>query len=219
MSTRGEHISRDLDSFSFKAFSQAEGWPFPQYFGSCGRVIVEEYVGKTISYFEDSPWKQRIDIAYQLLLIAQMLTENASGFSLYMTDVNMDNFAVRSDGTVLLVDVESIVIVDRSGFKKDQNFQNKLHHSKGEFCRDCLNFSFEDLCNHNQSDHNYYAICRGLLVPGSYYSSKGLLHEIPEKVDIQTNLSLLVQECANPTRMFNRFQVVPKLLQIMKSLL
>ncbi|KAF8785558.1 Divergent protein kinase domain 2A like protein [Argiope bruennichi] len=156
-----------------QAFSQAEGWPFPQYLGSCGRVIVEEYVGKTISYYEDSPWKQRVDIAYQLLLIAQMLTENDSGFSLYMTDVNMDNFAVRSDGTVLLVDVESVVIVDRFNLKKDQNFLNKRHHSKGQFCKDCLNFSFDDLCNHSQSDHNYYAICKGLLVPESYYSPKG----------------------------------------------
>ncbi|GFT47692.1 divergent protein kinase domain 2A [Nephila pilipes] len=199
-----------------QAFPQAEGWPFPQYYGSCGRVIVEEYVGKTIAYFEDSSWEQRIDIAYQLLLIAQILTENASDFALYMTDVNMDNFAVRPDGTVLLVDVENIVVVDRLNIKTDQN---KLHHSKGEFCKDCLNFSFDDLCSYNQSDHNYYAICKGLLVPGSYFSPKGLLHDIPKEVEIQTNLSLLVKECADPTKMFNRFHIVPKLLQIMKSLL
>ncbi|GIY08277.1 hypothetical protein CDAR_293161 [Caerostris darwini] len=201
------------------AFSQAEGWPFPQYYGSCGRVIVEEYVGRTIAYFEDSSWEQRVDISYQLLLIAQMLTENASGFALYMTDVNMDNFAVRPDGTVLLIDVESIVIVDHMSMKKDPNNQNKLHHSKGEFCKDCMNFSFEDLCNHNVSDHNYYAICKGLLIPGSYFSSEGLLHDIPKNVDIQTNLSHLINECANPTKLYNRFQVLPKLLQVLKSLL
>ncbi|GIY08276.1 divergent protein kinase domain 2A [Caerostris darwini] len=207
------------EAIIMQAFSQAEGWPFPQYYGSCGRVIVEEYVGRTIAYFEDSSWEQRVDISYQLLLIAQMLTENASGFALYMTDVNMDNFAVRPDGTVLLIDVESIVIVDHMSMKKDPNNQNKLHHSKGEFCKDCMNFSFEDLCNHNVSDHNYYAICKGLLIPGSYFSSEGLLHDIPKNVDIQTNLSHLINECANPTKLYNRFQVLPKLLQVLKSLL
>nr|XP_042907690.1 divergent protein kinase domain 2A [Parasteatoda tepidariorum] len=136
-----------------QAFPQAEGWPFPHYYGSCGRIIVEEYVGRTLTYFEDAPWKQRIDISYQLLLIAQMLTENFSNFALYMTDVNMDNFAVRSDGTVLLIDVEGIVVVDRFKTKGQ-----KLHESKGEYCKDCLNFSYEDLCNSDLSDHNYYAI-------------------------------------------------------------
>ncbi|GIY56966.1 divergent protein kinase domain 2A [Caerostris extrusa] len=167
------------EAIIMQAFSQAEGWPFPQYYGSCGRVIVEEYVRRTIAYFEDSSWEQRVDISYQLLLIAQMLTENAS----------------------------------------DPNNQNKLHHSKGEFCKDCMNFSFEDLCNTNVSDHNYYAICKGLLIPGSYFSAEGLLHDIPKNVDIQTNLSHLINECANPTKLYNRFQVLPKLLQVLKSLL
>ncbi|KAG8193338.1 hypothetical protein JTE90_022968 [Oedothorax gibbosus] len=205
------------EAIILQAFPQAEGWPFPFYYGSCGRVIVEEYAGKTLSHYEDSSWEQRIDISYQLLLIAQTLTENASNFSLYMTDVTMDNFAVRSDGTVLLIDVESIVIVDRLANKEGQN--TKIHHSKGEFCKDCLNFSFEDLCGSYQSDHNYYAICKGLLVPGSYFSSKGFLHSIPENINIQTKLSYLVQECASPSETNNRFKVLPKLLQVMKSLL
>ncbi|XP_035224093.1 divergent protein kinase domain 2A-like, partial [Stegodyphus dumicola] len=200
------------------AFSQTEGWPFPHYYGSCGRIIVEEYVGKTLAYFENSPWKQRIDIAYQLLQISQMLTENSLEFALYMTDVNMDNFAVRSDGTVLLVDIENIVIVDRLMVQKGKNYSGQLHQS-GEFCKDCLSFSYEDLCNHDLSDHNYYAICKGLLVPNSYYSAKGLLHNIPETINMQTNLSALVHECANPSVAFNRFHVVPKILQVMKSLL
>lgn len=72
----------------------------------------------SLAYYEDSPWEQRMDIAYQLLQISQMMTENTLGFALYMTDLNLDNFAVRSDGTVLLIDVENIVVVDRLKVRK-----------------------------------------------------------------------------------------------------
>lgn len=108
----------NLYIFYFQAFSQSEGWPFPHYYGSCGRIIVEEYVGQSLAYYEDSPWEQRLDIAYQLLQISQMMTENTLDFALYMTDLNLDNFAVRKDGTVFLIDVENIVVVDRLKVRK-----------------------------------------------------------------------------------------------------
>ncbi|XP_054713083.1 divergent protein kinase domain 2A-like [Uloborus diversus] len=202
-----------------QAFPQIEGWPFPYYHGSCGRIIIEEYVGRSLANYEDSPWEQRVDVAYQLLQISQMLTENNLDFALYMTDVNMDNFAVRPDGTVLLIDVENIVIVDRVEARKGKDHSEMLHHSTGKFCSDCLNFSFEDFCNHDLSDHNYYAICKGLLVPNAYYSKKGLLHDIPKDLDARTNLSSLIKECADPQNYLGRFHVIPKLLQAMKSVL
>lgn len=80
-------------------------------------------MGLSLSYYENSPWEQRMDIAYQLLQISQMMTENTLDFAFYMTDLNLDNFAVRSDGTVLLIDVENIVVVDRVKVRKGkQNF-------------------------------------------------------------------------------------------------
>ena len=47
-----------------------------------------------------------------------MLTTNDSDFSLYMTDVTVDNLAVDGDGRVHLVDVEDVVIVDRRQLEK-----------------------------------------------------------------------------------------------------
>lgn len=203
-----------------QAFPQNEGWPFPLYKGSCGRVIAEEYIGRTLAYYESAPWEQRLDLAYQLLQVALLLTNNLSGFALYMTDVNMDNFAVRPDGTIFLIDVENIIIVDRWEVKKGHSKDwNGFHTSMGEACDDCLNFSVDDLCSYDMSDHNYYAICKGLLVPGAYYSSKGLLHSIPPLVEKRTNLSHLLKECAHPRTKMDRFNVVPKILQTMKSLL
>lgn len=101
----------------------------------------------------------------------------------------------------------------------EKKFMEDFHRSKGEFCKDCLNFSFEDLCYHDLSDHNYYAVCKGLLVPHSYYSTKGLLHGIPSHVEAQTNLSALLKECADPSSDVGRFYIVPKILQVLKSLL
>lgn len=43
-----------------KAFPKSEGWPFPEYIGACGRVVVEEYVGRELSSYIDAPFEIRV---------------------------------------------------------------------------------------------------------------------------------------------------------------
>lgn len=203
-----------------ESFPQSEGWPFSQYWGSCGRVVVEEYVGYPLQDYEDGTWDQRLHLAYQLLQIADLLTHNQLGFAMYMTDVNMDNFAVQPDGTLFMIDVENIIFVDLKKLQKEKppNW-NVFHTNWGEGCKNCFSFSEEELCSRLLTDHNYYAICKGILTPGSYYSSRGLLHDIPPDIDKSTNLSYLLSQCSMPKIEGGRFEVVPKLLQTMQSLL
>ena len=44
--------------------------------------------------------------------IADQLTHNKEEFSLYLTDVNGNNFVVDASGKVTIVDAEDIVVVD-----------------------------------------------------------------------------------------------------------
>nr|XP_027228831.1 deleted in autism protein 1 homolog [Penaeus vannamei] len=83
---------------------------FPRFIGTCGRVIVEDYVGPTLTEQGDEPWIVRADYARQLLEMAQQFSSGT--FALYLTDVSLDNFAVGDDGSVKVIDAENIVIVD-----------------------------------------------------------------------------------------------------------
>ena len=78
----------------------------------CGRVIVEDYVGPTLSHLSHVPWLERADYARQLLEMAQEFS--SAEFRLYLTDVSLDNFAVDKKGKVKIVDAENIVLVDPS---------------------------------------------------------------------------------------------------------
>lgn len=59
----------------------------------------------------------QVDIAYQILKIADQLTHNKDEFSLYFTDINSNNFVVDPSGKVTVVDAEDIVVVDTLAVK------------------------------------------------------------------------------------------------------
>ena len=60
----------------------------------------------------------QVDIAYQLMKIAERLTDNDIGFALYLTDVSYDNFAINDDGKVIVIDLENIIVVDKARIKR-----------------------------------------------------------------------------------------------------
>lgn len=41
-------------------FPQNEGWPFPRYYGACGRIIVESNEGRTLDYYIDKSFHLRV---------------------------------------------------------------------------------------------------------------------------------------------------------------
>ncbi|XP_077556173.1 divergent protein kinase domain 2A [Haemaphysalis longicornis] len=196
-----------------QAFPRMDDWPFPSFLGSCGRTVVESFEGERLSTFERARWIVRANISLQLLNMADLMTDNPTQFALYMTDVSMDNFVVSRDGHVTLVDVENIIVVDRIQVVKErrEGWRNRLEHRE-EMCHDCLSFSMEDLCSHETSDHNYYAVCSGLLAPRAFYSSHGgLLHGIPRAADQKHNLTALLAACDQPSATQNRFSAANQL--------
>lgn len=90
-----------------------DGWPTPEYFGACGRLIIEEYVGSPLSSFYEEPWLKRAKIAASLLDAAHKFTFKNSKFAFYLTDMSEDNIAVNEQDEAIFVDLENIIIVDK----------------------------------------------------------------------------------------------------------
>lgn len=94
--------------------SAENGWPVPKYFGACGRIIIEEYIGLSLSDYYDKSWIQRAKIASSLLNAAHMFTFKNEKFGFYLTDVSADNIAVDYKNIAKFIDLENIIVVDKN---------------------------------------------------------------------------------------------------------
>lgn len=211
-----------------QTFPKSKGWPFPEYYGACGRYVAVENGGKTLGDYYNAAFYRRADLAYQLLQIAQKFTDNPD-FALYWTDLAYDNFAVDPAGKVIVIDAEHIIVVDREATKiANAETWNDIQESDFDKCdeenhsRNCLTFNADKLCTHYHCDHNYYALCRNLL---SQYADEpeagrmdGLLHHMPEKAKETWDLENLLNECANPHQPQGRIKVIPHLLEALDHL-
>ncbi|XP_070165715.1 divergent protein kinase domain 2A [Polyergus mexicanus] len=220
-------VSLNPEPLILQILSAENGWPVPKYFGACGRIIIEEYIGPSLSDYYDKSWIQRAKIVSSLLNAAHMFTFKNKKFSFYLTDVSADNIAVDYKNVAKFIDLENIIVVDKNisleGIPKEwHELQKNMMHFD---CSNCFAFSAEDICNHHLSDHNYYAICQLLLdstnenlFPG------GFLHDVP--VNIQRrypNIEYLLQQCAIPnstnSRIFFGQQLKTSLDAILEELL
>ena len=114
------------------AFPYEEGWPFPKHFGCCGRFCVFENAGQPLANFLNQ-WPTKARLALQVLQLALKMTFNDP--ILYLTDWSLDNFAVSSLLEVKLVDLENIVVVNRTLIKEIRApGWDSSHHSVGFGC-------------------------------------------------------------------------------------
>ena len=95
----------------FQVFPSEKGWPFPKFYGACGRAIVMEDAGFPLDSYILHPWLKRTELALAVIKIAKQLTSNQDHWGLYLTEVTLNNFAV-SNGTVRLEDASHILVVD-----------------------------------------------------------------------------------------------------------
>lgn len=195
-------ISLNPEPLILQILSAENGWPVPKYFGACGRIIIEEYIGLPLSDYYDKPWIQRAEIASSLLNAAHMFTFKNEKFGFYLTDVSADNIAVDYKNVAKFIDLENIIVVDKNISQEDvpkewHELQKNTMHFE---CSNCFAFSAEDICNHHLSDHNYYAICQLLLgsINDNLFSG-GFLHDVPVNIQLRyQNIEYLLQQCAIP---------------------
>jgi len=86
----------------------------PKYFGACGRIIIEEYIGLPLSDYYDKPWIQRVKITSSLLNAAYLFTFKNERFGFYLTDISVHNIAIDHENVAKFIDLENIIIVDKN---------------------------------------------------------------------------------------------------------
>lgn len=193
------------------AFPESEGWPFPKYYGACGRFAVFENVGdENLSKMIYAPWIKRARIAPQILEMAFKFTD-AEPIGLYLTDWSLDNFAINGRLQVKLVDLENIILVNRTEIKviKAPGW-NVEHHSVAFGCENsCFSYSIEDVCSHYTSDHNIFGACFGVI--------SHLLKTIPSTVlSAHPLLPRLRDECTWPSHPGGRIEAAKQLMDLLK---
>ena len=52
-------------------------------------------------------------LAYEILKVADSLTDNDSQFSLYWTDLSYENLGVENGKDIVILDSENIIVVDK----------------------------------------------------------------------------------------------------------
>lgn len=204
------------------SFPSEEGWKFPKYYGSCGRLAVVEYCGRRLSEFGQADFKVRARLSAQLLQMAFDLTKNMHGLALYLTDWSTDNFAVDHRNVLTVIDLEHVVIVDQSLVRETSAPGWNVPHTSASYgCSDCFSYSLEDLCSHETSDNNLFGVCQGILAPNAFSTDipEGLLHSIPENIRLSHPLlPRLVTECGTPSQPGGRFEAAIQLLEILKQI-
>nr|XP_054102910.1 divergent protein kinase domain 2A isoform X2 [Callithrix jacchus] len=215
---------KGISAFCDQSFPSDEGWPFAKYLGACGRMVAVNYVGEELWSYFNAPWEKRVDLAWQLMEIAEQLTNNDFEFALYLLDVSFDNFAVGPrDGKVIIVDAENVLVADKRLIRqnKPENW-DVWYESKFDDCdkEACLSFSKEILCARATVDHNYYAVCQNLLSRHATWrgTSGGLLHDPPSEIAKDGRLEALLDECANPKKRYGRFQAAKELREYLAQL-
>ncbi|XP_050574615.1 divergent protein kinase domain 2A [Bombus affinis] len=200
--------------------STNKDWPVPRYFGTCGRILIEEYVGMPLTAYYNEPWLRRAKLASSLLDAAYKFTYKDDNFGFYLTDISADNIAVDSIDNVKFVDLEDVIIVDRNiaPIERPTTWSQLQVNTENFSCSECLAFSGIDVCSHKVSDHNYYAICKILLAININNSilPGGLLHDIP--ADISKNypdVQHLIQQCVHPQTLLSRIDAGMQLKKLL----
>lgn len=184
-------LNLNQEPIIFQLFPAENGWPFPKFYGSCGRAVVVEDVGVPLDSYLSEPWIERAKLALEVIKIAKRLMSNRERWGLYWTEIALVNFAVTNT-TVKLVDANQILVVDLSDSKIKAESKKTVNHCDGEDLN-CLSFSPTELCQGTVRDQNYYAVCRSVLA--DIGSRKGLLHSPPEENGFQVMLNEALTEC------------------------
>jgi len=203
-----------------KAFTAEDGWPFAKYVGACGRFVVEEYVGPSLSdWLPSASSMDKIDAALQLLLMAELLTVGKSEFAMYWTDWSLFNIAVDQQHRLKIVDTENIIVVDLQKILKDrpEDFDVPYVSDNGgcddsNSDPDCQSYVEEEFCHRLYHDHNYFAACRLLFHPADHF---GLLNGLPSHIMKEfPSLAKHQADCYSSSPPLNRTEAAEHLISI-----
>ncbi|KAK0093114.1 hypothetical protein PV326_014276 [Microctonus aethiopoides] len=182
-------ININAEPIILTILSSDDGWPVPKYYGACGRIIIESYVGLPLTFYYNEPWLRRAKIALYLLEAAQMFTFGNDDYAFYLTDISADNIAIDNYDKPKFVDLENIFILNKNSMATDQRKDwNDLHH--------ILYF-----------------------IKSKSSMSEGFLHDIPKNIlNKYSQLEIMLNECAISTIEQSRISAGDKLQKILREI-
>ncbi|XP_062519899.1 divergent protein kinase domain 2A-like [Corticium candelabrum] len=199
-------------------FPNEDGWPFPRYYGACGRTIIVEDGGRPLLEYMNKPWEFRVWLAVQLLQIAFLLTNNNKEWAVYLTDIDLENFALSRNGQVLAIDVEHVEVVDMREIKQKGLPIYRNFKAENPFCDHdnviCGTHSIDAMCRGQERDHNFIYTCRAML---GFPHHGRLLSNPPSHV--KDRIESLLMDCIYYNSDRPRWQAAEELLQFLVSLL
>ncbi|XP_053165353.1 divergent protein kinase domain 2B isoform X2 [Hemicordylus capensis] len=93
-------------------FPGAEGWPFPKYVGSCGRLIVTTS-SRPLKDFYGSSLEVAADLALQLLAVLDSMRNNDLNYFFYFTHVDAGTFGIFNNGHLFIRDASTLGVIDK----------------------------------------------------------------------------------------------------------
>lgn len=187
--------------FMLQMFPGTEGWPFPRYHGSCGRLMVWAS-GRPLSGLYGSSVEERADAAFQLLHLTQDLGSRL-GFHLYYTQLRDSMFGLQEDGRVVITDASTIGVIDlEHGPHLDTPStappEGDIFSCLGQVSSPCL---WSPPCSSVQPSQSLTLLCQNLL-PRLLHPSWGGNTQQEEETGggtLPRDVPHLLAECADPS--------------------
>ncbi|XP_053562476.1 divergent protein kinase domain 2B [Bombina bombina] len=178
-------LSVNAHPIVLQIFPGAEGWPFPKYLGSCGRLFLSTSI-MPLTAFYSSPPDTAADLAYQLLQIIHYLRNNDLNYLFYFTDVDVGTFGTYSDGRVFIRNASRLGVIDLQ--------QNESENVRTNEESDIFSFLSSDTsskhlsCENINAAHNLVLVCKELL-------PRLLFQKFPNA--IQQEIDHYLSDCTN----------------------
>ncbi|XP_053401199.1 divergent protein kinase domain 1C-like [Mercenaria mercenaria] len=182
-------MSRDLYNYSF----------IPRIYGTCGPAYVVENTQTLGNYefemFKGWPhsWKERAAIALKLIHLIKDLDN--LGQKLHLCDIKPDNFGLRDNGEVTLIDTDCAMF--------ERNLLEQFNHTNCTKHDDCDFFDCRGFCDTKtkqclleRTNNNMQSLCEDVFVGYFPKMPTGLLRDPPGAIKVE--LFKLLQECSNP---------------------
>ncbi|XP_060090163.1 divergent protein kinase domain 2B [Heteronotia binoei] len=153
-------LSVNTHPIILQIFPEAEGWPFPKYLGSCGRLIVTTSTRPLKEFYSVSP-DVAADLALQLLAIIDSMMNNDLNYYFYFTHVDADTFGVFTNGYLFIRDASRLGIIDMqegTALMEDQQAHNDIFSCLAVDCQSVL-----PSCNSIKHTQNLFMVCEEVL--------------------------------------------------------
>ncbi|CAF0829925.1 unnamed protein product [Didymodactylos carnosus] len=197
-------------------------FPFPKYYGACGRLAMVSFEGNNLVSYINSPFPFRVHLVRELLQTMYDLNNAHPELIIYYPDINLENFVYNeTEKKVKVIDLEYIVVVEKHKVKM-QEIDEKTESSiveQAECGESCTEYSAATFCTTFMEDFNIKQVCRYLLGSITKHDQKKILHDIPLSLDHKYNISQTIDLCGSTTSTKKRLETYHQLLTIFDSIL